>query len=303
MLLIDTDPGLDDAHALAMAFGRMPADELIVTTVAGNVGIDAVTRNAQHLVRAIAPGIPVARGAAAPLLGTPVEAPHIHGADGIAGFAWPDTDLGPLHPSHAAEVIIEAAQVHGKDLAVVALGPLTNLALAIRLEPGIIDQIGRVVSMGGSPSGRGNASVTAEFNVFADPVAAEIVYSTVRNHTVITWDLSLDNRFTRSELDGFWAGTTAAASTLRAIDAHRQSTEPQYDTASTFGRVDPLAMAVALDPSVVTAEDEHAVLVDTTDGLARGYTAVDWSDSVGERPKILIPRAIDRDRACALLTL
>lgn len=301
MFLIDTDPGIDDAHALAMAFTRVSAEQLIVTTVAGNVGIDAVTHNACRLVGALAPSVPVHRGAAGPILGGAVEASHIHGDDGMGGFEWPDVPVAEPSDIGAVQAILDAADEHGRDLTIVALGPLTNLALAIRIDPALPGRIGRIVSMGGSPAGWGNASINAEFNVFADPIAAEIVYSTVPL-TLITWDLTQRTRFLPSELDGFWAGGSPAARLLRSIHEHRRAVDPAIGRMADFGRVDPLAMAVALDETVATAADRHAVVVGYG-GLAHGVTAVDWQDAAADRPRIDLVTAIDRDRALSLFTL
>lgn len=301
MFLIDTDPGIDDAHALAMALRRLPADQLIVTTVAGNVGIDVVTANARRLVAALSPEVPVHRGAAGPILGAPVEAPHIHGDDGMGGFAWPDASSAPEAETHAVRAILDAADEHGKELTIVALGPLTNLALAIRIDPTLPQRIGRVVSMGGSPAGLGNASINAEFNVFADPVAAEIVYSTVPL-TLITWDLTQAVRFSADELDSFWSGQSAAARLLRGIHEHRRATDPAVAGQRDFGRVDPLAMAIALDESVLVKADRHPVVVGYG-GLAHGVTAVDWKDSESSRPHLTLVTEIDRERAIDLFTL
>ncbi len=301
MFLIDTDPGIDDAHALAMAFTRLPADRLIVTTVAGNVGIDTVTENACRLVGALAPDVPVHRGASGPLLGSVVEAAHIHGDDGMGGFAWPERPLASEAGTHAVQAILDAADRYGRDLTVVALGPLTNLALAIRLDPTLPTRIGRVVSMGGSPAGWGNASMNAEFNVFADPIAAEIVYSTTPL-TLITWDLTQRVRFSHDELDAFWASDSDAARLLRGIHEHRKASDPAIARIPDFGRVDPLAMAIALDESVLVEADRHPVVVGYG-GLAHGVTAVDWKDTAMGRPHIAIPTRIDRARAIELFTL
>ncbi|MFV0375246.1 nucleoside hydrolase [Microbacterium sp.] len=303
MMLIDTDPGLDDAHALAMALGRVPAADLIVTTVAGNVGIDEVTKNARLLVGAISPDVPVHRGAAGPLVGPAVAAAHIHGDDGMAGFDWGDGPISPLSSTPAATAIVDAARRYGRDLTIVALGPLTNLALAIRLDPSVPERIGPMIAMGGSPAGYGNASINAEFNVYADPVASEIVYSAVRDLTLITWDLTLTERFTRAEVEAFWPGDSAAARTLRAIHDHRTATEPGYAAQDDFGRVDPLAMAIALDHRVVVTEQRHPVVVGYGGGLDHGLTAVDWRDAHPDRPAVRLPMTIDRARATSLYTL
>lgn len=302
MLLVDTDPGLDDAHAIAMAVRDVPASDLLVTTVAGNTGIEAVTENASWLLGNLAPDVPLHRGAAGPLLGRAERAEHIHGRDGLGGVPRRPDRRVPVREPHAANVIVEAARRHGPELRVVALGPLTNVALALALEPELPEMLGGVVAMGGTPAGRGNASVNAEFNVFADPEAAEAVLARIPV-TLVTWDLSLAHRFTAAEMAGFVASGSPAARLLGAIHEHRLAHDPGYASSADFGRADALAMAVALDPACVTRAVEHAVLVGTGDGLARGVTAVDWGDHVPGRPKARIPLELDAAAVRRLLTL
>ncbi|SEE91307.1 nucleoside hydrolase [Ruania alba] len=303
MLLIDTDPGLDDAHALAIALARTDPADLALTTVAGNVGIDHVTRNAQRLVGTISPTVPIYVGASGPLLGNPVLAEHIHGADGFGGTPWDDSDLPPVHPQHAVQAILELADTHGEDLRIVALGPLTNLALAIRIDPTLPQRIGPVVAMGGTPSGLGNASINAEFNIYADPYAAEIVLATVPELTLITWDLALAVRFSRAEMAQMVAGSSPAAVAVRTLHEHRVATDAAYRDAADYGRCDPLAMAVALHPGVVTDAAHHAVVVGHDGGLGHGVTAVDWRDARTDRPRLTIPQTLDRTAVLDLLTL
>lgn len=302
MYLIDTDPGIDDAHALAMAFAHLPPEDVMVSTVAGNVGLAEVTRNARLLVGAMAPEVAVTVGAGRPILGEAVAAAHIHGADGLAGFRWPqEAPLAPLAPEPAAVAILDAARRYGNDLTIVALGPLTNLAIALLLDPELGGRVGRVVAMGGSPAGLGNASVNAEFNVFADPAAAEIVYRAIPL-TLITWDLTQRYRYAAAEIRGFFEGDSAPATVMRAIDEHRRSHDARYAAADDVSRVDPLAMAIALDPTIVTEAAEHAVVVGYG-GLGHGYTAVDWQDMATDRVRLRIPTTIDRDRAAVLFAV
>jgi purine nucleosidase len=303
MFLIDTDPGLDDIHAIAMAIRHLPAAEIVVTTVAGNVGIDIVTTNARWLLGALGPDIPVYAGARGPLLGQKVEAGHIHGDNGLAGAPrTPDVEA-PLQPEHAVSAIIGLAKRWGSELTIVALGPLTNLALALQLEPEIAHLIGGVVAMGGSPAGFGNASINAEYNVFADPVAAEIVFSRMPNITLVTWDLCLENRFSGEELAGFWASESPAATLLRSVHGYRVATDPDFASSPDFGRADPLAMAVALDRACVMSAAHHPVVVGYGGGLDHGATVVDWRDSLADRPAVQIIQELDRDRILDLLTV
>lgn len=301
MLLIDTDPGLDDAHALAMALGSRPPEELLITTVAGNVGLDVVTHNARRIVGALSPRTPIFAGAAGPLVGSSIVADHIHGADGMAGFAWGETRLAPLAEGSAATAIVDAARRYGRELHIVALGPLTNLALALRLEPALPRLVGSVTAMGGSPRMLGNASVAAEFNVFADPVAASIVFSSMPL-TLVTWDLTLEHRAPAAEVRGLWSSATPAAELLRAIDDHRVQNDAAYAERELLGRVDPLAMAIAMDPDIVLRADHHAVLVDTAGGAAHGATIVDWQDAT-DLPRLTLPVHLDEQRARQRMTL
>lgn len=300
MLLIDTDPGLDDAHALAMATRAIPHDELIVTTVAGNVDLDRVTANALWLMSKLAPTVPVHRGAAAPLVRRHVDAAHIHGSDGLGGFPHAASTAEPA-PGHAAAAIAEAARAHPGSLRIVALGPLTNLALALSLEPRLPDLVVSVAIMGGSPAQHGNASLNAEFNTFADAEAAEAVFSRMRNITLLTWDATLATRFSADELAGMWVGDSAEARVLRAMHEHRAAGDPDYATRVDYGRADPLAMAVALHPECVASARTHRVHVVHDGGLAHGVTVVDEHDATADRFPVAIPETFHRDALLAAL--
>ncbi|VXC19548.1 Inosine-uridine preferring nucleoside hydrolase [Arthrobacter sp. 9AX] len=303
MLLIDTDPGLDDAHALAMALTRLPAEEVIVTTVAGNTGLDAVTRNAAWILGMLAPEVRLYAGAAAPLLGQPVEAVHIHGEDGLMNMKRVPRRPVPVQEVHAAQAIVQAAREHGKDLTIVALGPLTNVALALQLEPKLPQLIDRIVVMGGSPAGFGNASPNAEFNVFADPVAADIVFERMHNVTLITWDLSLQTRFSRDEIESFWVSKNAASDLLRGLHEQRISLDSGYAQSRDFGRADPLAMAVALDSGVIRRSAGHRIRVGYDGGLAHGATVVDWRNETTGRDQLELVLDLDRPALIKALTL
>lgn len=302
MLLIDTDPGIDDAHALAMATRAVDHDQLIVTTVAGNVGLGPVTDNARWLLAQWAPSVPLFRGAAAPLVRPAVDAAHIHGEDGLGGLPRERGGVAVREP-HAANAIVDAARAHAGQLDVVALGPLTNLALALLLEPSLPDLLRSVTIMGGSPAQHGNASLNAEFNVFADAEAAEVALSRLRRVTLLTWDASLATRFTASELASMWSGDSAEARTLRAIHEHRTTHDAAYAANATFGRPDPLAMAIALRPDCIASSVSHRVHVVHDGGLAHGGTLVDERDTTDDRPPIALPQTFHRDTLIEALTV
>lgn len=298
MLLVDTDPGIDDAHALAAAAQHIDDEDLIITTVAGNVGIDVVTDNAAWLLATLAPKAALHRGASLPLTGHHEHAAHIHGEDGLGGAPRTDARV-PVRPEHAVEAIIDAYRRHGQSLRIVALGPLTNIALALAIEPGLAQC--EITSMGGSPAGWGNASINAEYNIFADPVAAASVYSRMQNLTLSTWDLTLQTQFTSAQIDQMFSSGSSAAKLIGGLEEHRRSQDSDYASREHFGRADGLAMAIALNSASVQKASHHAVEVGIG-GLAHGLTSVDWRDASGQ-PKIRIVQEADPEQVLSVLTL
>jgi purine nucleosidase len=190
-VLIDTDPGIDDALALLLAFRSPEWRVEAVTTVAGNVPVDLATANARRLVGLAAASPVVAVGAPRPLAGPLVTAMHVHGDDGLGGLA---RDLAespvPVHPGDAADLLIACARRWAGELVVVALGPLTNLALALERDRAAIAGVRAVVAMGGSVGVGGNVTAAAEFNVFVDPEAAARVLTAGLPLTLVPLDVT-----------------------------------------------------------------------------------------------------------------
>jgi purine nucleosidase/pyrimidine-specific ribonucleoside hydrolase len=256
--LIDTDPGIDDALALLLAWGSPELDVEAITTVAGNVPVATATRN---LDRLLALGRPSRRprigvGAAGPLARPLVTAEHYHGADGLGDLAdWPP-DVAEPRPSggarfDAVELIVETAARRGAALTLVALGPLTNLARALESDARRIGSIGRVVVMGGAVDVPGNVTPTAEFNLHVDPEAAARVFEAGLPLDLVPLDATRQARLTRAELEGALRCTPGpladriAAFTARAFHA---------DVPRGIALHDPLAVGVAIDPGLVAWE-------------------------------------------------
>jgi purine nucleosidase len=174
-IILDCDPGIDDALAIAFAHGHPAIDLVGITTVAGNVGLAKTTVNALAVCEYIgAGGTPVTAGCAGPLLRPALDARHVHGDSGLGGAVLPPPVAGPA-PGHAVDYIIDTVRAAPGEITLVATGPLTNIALAVRREPRLADWVRKFVIMGGS-AGRGNVTPAAEYNIWADPEAAAVVF-------------------------------------------------------------------------------------------------------------------------------
>jgi purine nucleosidase len=188
-IILDCDPGIDDALAIVYAAGSAELELLGITTVAGNVSLEKTTANALRVCEFIGAAVPVTPGCAAPLLRPPISAEHVHGADGLRGARLPPASTLP-RPEHASDFIIETVLGAPGDVTLIAIGPLTNVALALRREPRIALEVHDFVIMGGSAS-RGNVTPAAEFNIACDPEAASIVFSAGWTVTMVGLDVTL----------------------------------------------------------------------------------------------------------------
>jgi purine nucleosidase len=188
-IILDCDPGIDDALAIVYAAGCADLDLLGITTVAGNVSLAKTTGNALRVCEFIGAAVPVTPGCAVPLLRPPITAEHVHGSDGLGGAMLPAASSRP-RPGHASDFIIDAILAAPGEITLVAIGPLTNVALALRREPRIAREVQDFVIMGGSAT-RGNVTPAAEFNIACDPEAASIVFSAGWTVTMVGLDATL----------------------------------------------------------------------------------------------------------------
>src|SRR4249920_470994 len=214
-LLIDTDPGVDDALAILMAHAH--ADVLGLSIAAGNVGIAHTVANALKLVETIGAGTPVFAGCATPLVLPAEDAAFVHGADGFG-----DTGYTPsarrAEDEAAALAILRLSHAHAGQLVLVAIAPLTNLALALELDPALPQRVAKLVIMGGAVTGRGNTHrVPAEFNIGFDPEAAHVVFSTWPHFTLVDWELVLRHGIAFQTMERWLAANNPRAQFFAAI--------------------------------------------------------------------------------------
>lgn len=193
-LILDTDPGIDDAFAMAMLAGLPSLELLAATTVFGNADVETTTRNAAYLCRQLGLDVPLYRGASSPLQRPRGPgAPHVHGDNGLGNVVLPSMPVPPARSLDAAEAIVERVRTQPRRVTLLAIGPLTNLALALRLDPAIADLVQEVVVMGGAfgTDGRwGNVTPMAEANIHNDPHAADIVLSAPWRVTLVGLDVT-----------------------------------------------------------------------------------------------------------------
>jgi len=273
-VMIDVDTGVDDAAALAYALG-MEADLVGVTTVAGNIGIDLTTDNSLRVLSLLGgEDVPVFRGASRPLVIPAQDASHVHGGNGLGGAELPEALSVPADLT-APEAIIAMAEEFAGELVLVAVGPYTNLAIALSLRPDLPELVQRLVVMGGAYFNPGNVTPHAEFNVWADPHAAEQVFAANWQEIIaVGLDVTHQTAITRKMWDAIPTDAEGAAWLMKAI-VERTYTER---VRSGFFLHDPLAMAVALDDSLIGTETLGVTVI--TEGEERGKTVVSEGGNV-----------------------
>ena len=276
-LLLDCDPGIDDAVAIFLACASPEVRLLGVTTVGGNAGLEHTTRNARRLLAlAGRPDVPVAAGAPRPLVRTqPARAAYVHGEDGVRGVALPEP-AGPLDPRHAVGLLADTVAGSAEPVTLVAVGPLTNVALFYALHPDLAARLGGLVVMGGS-AGSGNVTPAAEFNIWADPEAAYRVLTdpglprpvpTTLVTLEVTFAVPVDESALRRLAAGGAAGRAAAAMLGGAVEFYHRTRRT-----TSVAVHDAVAVVRVLRPDLVRAQP-GTVVVNCTDGPGRGETGV-----------------------------
>ncbi len=301
-IIIDTDPGQDDAVAILLALASPELEVLGITAVAGNVPLDWTQKNARKVCElASRPDIRVFAGADRPLKRPLVTAEHVHGGTGLDGPELPEPSM-PLQSQHGVDFLIEElrSQPSGT-VTLCTLGALTNVALALQRAPDIALRIQQIVLMGGGFSEGGNITPAAEFNIYVDPHAAEIVFSSGVPLVVMPLDVTHQVLTTRKRMDAIAAiGTPVARATVEMLDFFERFDVQKYG--SDGGPLhDPCVIAYLLQPALFQGRSCN-VEIETESELTIGMTVVDWW-SVTDRPKnALFMRQVDADGFFELLT-
>ncbi|MEW6547441.1 MAG: nucleoside hydrolase [Bacillota bacterium] len=292
--IIDTDPGIDDAAAIITAI-RSGLDVIGITAVFGNSPLHHTLRNSLRLVELLDADVPVHGGAEQALLEPPHHALDVHGEDGFGNTFLPDPARRPAE-GHAVDFLLESARRHPSQLSILALGPLTNLALAIAQDRSFCRAVHHIVLMGGTSDARGNTTAVAEFNVHADPEAAAIVFASGIPITMVPWETTLKAVLGPEMVDVLQSSDRPLARTF--FQASRVLARLVQERLGLKGLVlcDLVAAAVALDPGIMTEKAHAHVAVETCGTIARGLTAVDYAGLSGRPPNATVCLGVDRRR-------
>lgn len=311
--IIDTDTASDDAVALIMALRSPDVDVKAITVVAGNVGLEQATRNALYTTELCHSEVPVYAGAGQPLIRPMIHADWFHGRDGLGDQNYPPPKRA-AQPEHGVDALINTIRAN-PGIVLVTLGPLTNVALAVSKAPDIVANVSRCVVMGGAACTIGNVTPAAEYNIWVDPEAARIVFQSGLPVEMVGWELCRgEANLSMEEI----AQIRSFGNTLSdfSIDCNRRAIEANQEQSGDAGLAlpDPVAMAIALDPTICTRSSKHWVDIETQSELTRGMTVVDefnitrdnrnrpvWEHIGQKDPNVLVCWSIDIPRWKELL--
>jgi purine nucleosidase len=299
-IIIDTDPGQDDAVALLTALSSAELQVLAITTVAGNVPLDLTTRNALMMVElADRRDVPVYAGCARPMVRTLRTAEYVHGPSGIDGVDRPEPTLIP-HDLHAVDAIIELAVAGDGDITLCTLGPLTNVAMAMVKDVRVAGSLQEIVMMGGGFFEGGNVTPAAEFNIYVDPHAAHVVFSSGVPITMMPLDVTHKALTSDVRIQRFRdLGTSAGNAVAGMLDFFDRYDETKYGTDGAPLH-DPCVIAYLLHPGLFSGRRCH-VAIEHSSVATIGMTLVDWWGVTGNDPNALVMNDVDADGFFSLL--
>jgi purine nucleosidase len=273
-ILIDTDTASDDAVALIMALRSPQVSVLAITVVAGNVSVEQGTRNALYTAELCGSPVPVFSGAAAPLVRPLEDAAWFHGRDGLGDHGYQPA-ARTAEDGFAVDAMVRIVEAN-PGIEIITLGPLTNLALALRQSPGLAANVSRCMVMGGAPCCEGNVTPAGEYNFWVDPEAARVVLRSKLPIELVGWQLSrgaaVVNGHEREEILAL--GTSFAEFAMRSNDTAAKAYRTQTGEEG-VALPDPTAMAILLDPALMLAFSDHYIDVQVDSGITRGMSVVD----------------------------
>ncbi len=289
--ILDVDTGLDDAMAIALAVSAPTVELLGISTVAGNVGVRYTTRNTLRVLHHLgATDIPVYKGMSRPLDRPAMDAAWVHGKDGLGGAPLPEPTTQP-HATSAPQFLADAARRYPGELTYIFVGPLTNLAVAVALEPELPRLVKRLVIMGGAFRVHGNDTPVAEYNIAADPQAAAQVLAAGFDAIWVGLDVTTQTVLSRAAWDALADATDPRAQLVR-MAARYNFVERGRDE---FQLHDPLAVGVAMDPTLVDAPEE-AMAIEAAHSMSAGLTVIEQRPRPSSWQRTRVARTVDAAR-------
>ncbi|AXI08626.1 nucleoside hydrolase [Oceanobacillus zhaokaii] len=296
-IILDVDTGIDDALAILLAVESGRFDILGITAVNGNVPLDYVIKNTKKVLKHTGKeSINVYKGASRPILIEPFHEYSVHGNDGIGGaLSSIEVDSDDVADMFAPDFIIEQAERHQGELTLIMVGPLTNLALALRKEPRLAKWIKQVVVMGGlvSEAGKGNTLPTSEFNMYADAEAAKMVFHSGIPLKLVSLDVTKKTFLTSEDIEKL-KGTHYYDFVKECTAVYRKYSEENYGV-NGCALHDPLTVGVVLDPTLVTTAS-YFVDIETKSELSYGQTICDFGNLWNKEPNVEICLDVDSER-------
>ena len=293
-IILDCDPGHDDAVAILLAAGSPKIELLGITTESGNQTIDKTTRNALNVLQWIGRGdIPVYRGCERPMVRAKITAGDIHGETGLDGPVFPPLEL-KLQEKHAVNYIVDTLTAAKEPITMVTTGPMTNLGMALRMRPAIAEKIERIVLMGGSYQ-NGNVTPAAEFNILCDPEAAFACFTCGRPIYMMGLDITRKVLCTPDVVERMRKISNRASDLFVDLMAHFCRTQKEIFGFPGGPLHDPCTMVWLLDPSIITLKPMHAT-IDISHGESYGRTNCDFFNYQKKPLNAHVAVAVDVDR-------
>ena len=299
-IIIDTDPGQDDAVAILLALASPELEVLGITAVAGNVPLALTQRNARVVVELAGSDVPVHAGAHAPLVRPLVTAEHVHGKTGLDGWDAPEPSH-PLASEDAVGFIIKTVRAHPGEVTLCPLGPLTNVAQALRRAPGLAEAIPQIVLMGGAYFEVGNITPAAEFNIYVDPEAAAEVFSSGIDIVVLPLDVTHKALTTRARNEAIAALGNRTGEAVAGWTGFFERFDKEKYGSEGAPLHDPCVIAYLLRPGLFTGRHVN-VEIETGSELTRGMTVADWWGVTDRAPNATFMGDVDAEGFYALLT-
>lgn len=292
-LILDCDPGHDDALAIILAANNPALQLLGITTVSGNGGIAKVTLNARRVATLVNLNVPIAEGAGKAILGAIEEASDIHGESALDGAPLPEPKI-ELSKLHAVDLIAKLITEHQESVTLVATGPLTNIALFLKMYPNLKSRVSEIVFMGGSAS-RGNRTPYAEFNIWMDPEAADVVFRSGIPLTMCGLDVTHQALVTKDIFEKLATMKTDLSETIIGLLKFFAKTYDEVFEMPDPPLHDPVAIALLIDRTVVKSRFVN-VQVELNGTLTRGATVVDIFEKMGQPANCHVALELDADK-------